>query len=98
LLQGRQGEREEALRHLERAARLEPNNTDYAYVLAEAWHDSGRFREAIELLRRQLQAQPDNRRVRMTLASYLGVQGSTVEVERLREVLRTINPEDPSLK
>jgi Flp pilus assembly protein TadD len=68
------------------------------WLLAVAWHDSGRSGEAIELLRRQLQAQPDQRQVRMALAGYLGAQGRTEEVARLREQLRAINPEDPLLR
>ncbi|RJG10550.1 hypothetical protein D3879_21385 [Pseudomonas cavernicola] len=94
----RQGERAEALRRLEQAAQLEPDNGEYAYVLAVAWHDSGRAAQAIDLLRRQLQAQPGDRRGRLALAGYLGAQGNHEEVQALREELRDINPEDPLLR
>lgn len=94
----RQGERAEALRRLEQAVELEPDNVEYAYVLAIAWHDSGRVEQSIDLLRRQLQKYPGERRARLALAGYFGAQGNHEAVQTLREELRAINPYDPLLR
>lgn len=92
----RQGKLVEALLAFTQAQQLAPDNSDYAYVLSIALHDSGEPEKARELLRKQLEADPANRQLRLALVSYLGGQDPQ-EARMLMEQLREQNPDDPSV-
>ncbi|MFN3580553.1 MAG: HEAT repeat domain-containing protein, partial [Pseudomonas sp.] len=92
----RQGKLTEALPAFTQAQQLAVNNSDYAYVLAIALHDSGKREQAVQLLEKQLATDPANRQLRLALVSYLGDQSSP-EARVLMEQLRAQNPDDPAL-
>ena len=71
LLRVRTGAYPGALRALEQAHRLAPDNADYAYVLAVALRDTGAPQQARQLLRRQVAAQPADRAARLLLVDLL---------------------------
>lgn len=79
---------------LEQAHTLEPDNDTYAYVLAVAWHDTGKREQALQLLREQLQRRPARRPLRLALLGYLP-PGS--ERDALLSELKQQNPQDPVL-
>ncbi|PCC98388.1 tetratricopeptide repeat protein [Halopseudomonas pelagia] len=92
----RQGKLADALPAFAQAHERAPDNSDYAYVLAIALHDSGEPEQARELLRQQLAADPANRQLRLALVSYLSGQDSQ-EARMLMEQLREQNPDDPAV-
>lgn len=92
----RQGNLTDALRTFTRAQQLAPDNSDYAYVLAVALHDSGEPEQARGLLRKQLAADPANRQLRLALVAYLGGQ-ALAEAAGLMKQLKHQNPDDPAL-
>lgn len=94
----RQSEYGQALRALQRAHELAPEQAEYGYVLAVALHGNGQVDAALELLRSQVQAQPTNRRARQALISYLRSAGNQVEADSLLAELAAQNPGDPLLR
>lgn len=88
----------QALEALRRAHELAPEQSEYAYVLAVALHGNGQVEAALTLLRSQLQGQPNNRRARQALISYLRSAGNQVEADSLLMELAAQNPDDPLLR
>lgn len=80
----------EEANHLERAQTLEPGNTTRLFVLAEAQRRSGRLADAIDNLRRFLDAQPDDINARSNIGALLLQADRNAEAEEmLRKVVET---------
>ena len=94
----RQRQYAEALTALRQAHELAPEQSEYAYVLAVALHGVGQKQAALQLLRKQLQAQPTDRRTRLALISYLRTADGQVEADSLLAELAAQNPDDPLLQ
>ncbi|AYC33063.1 hypothetical protein D3880_12120 [Pseudomonas cavernae] len=94
----RRGERDAALKELAEAARLEPGNAQFTYVLAIALHDSGDQQAAIHQLEQLLERQPSNRQARMTLIGFWREAGQIQKVQVLQAELEQLNPDDPALR
>jgi len=66
----RAGDTPNAMPYLREAARLEPANAQYGFVLAVALHDSGKVDLACQQLEHLLKLQPYNRNARLSLIQY----------------------------
>lgn len=76
--------------HLERAQTLEPGNATRLFALAEAQRRGGRLADAIDNLRRFLDARPDDINARSNLGALLLQADRNVEAEEmLRKVLES---------
>ncbi len=87
-----------ALADLRNAARLEPENTQYGFVLAIALHDTSKRAAANEVLEKYLRQAPANRELRLTLAQFYQQQGKPEAARQLLLALGQINPDDPVLR
>lgn len=87
-----------ALADLRNAARLEPENTQYGFVLAIALHDTGKHAVANEVLEKYLRQAPANRELRLTLVRFYQQQGKPEAARQLLLALGQINPDDPVLR
>jgi len=94
----RAGQRVQAIPALRRAARLEPQNAQYGYVLAVALYENGQVDEACSQLEQMLEHQPANRNARLLLIQYDLKNGHEPKARRLIEAWTHINPEDPALR
>tara|TARA_Y100000296_G_C5179252_1_gene262414 strand:+ start:8789 stop:11119 length:2331 start_codon:yes stop_codon:yes gene_type:complete len=83
----RRGERDQALQALQKAAQLEPENSQFSYVLAIALHDSGQQQAAREQLESLLKQQPNHRNGRQALISYWQQVGELRKARKLQEEL-----------
>ncbi|WP_449432142.1 tetratricopeptide repeat protein [Pseudomonas putida] len=96
LIRGKHMDR--ALVDLRNAARLEPQNTQYGFVLAIALHDTGKLAAANEVLEKYLRQAPANRDLRLALVQFYQQQGKREAARELLLALRQINPGDPILR
>ncbi|NIL18434.1 tetratricopeptide repeat protein [Pseudomonas sp. AN3A02] len=94
----RVGDTAKAMPHLREAARLEPANPQYNYVLAVALHDSGHVDQACEQLEKLLAAQPYNRNARLSLIQYYLENGKEPKAQVVMQSWKKLNPGDPALK
>ena len=83
---------------LRNTVRLEPQNTQYGFVLAIALHDTGKLAAANEVLEKYLGQAPANRELRLTLVQYYRQQGKPEKARQLLLALSQINPDDPVLQ
>lgn len=98
LLSIRSGDTAKAMPALAKAARLEPQNGQYSYVLAVALHDSGQLEQACAQLESLLQRQPTQRNARLTLIQYYLDNGQEPKAQVLLQSWKKLNPGDPALK
>ncbi|MCS3416377.1 putative CXXCH cytochrome family protein [Pseudomonas sp. BIGb0450] len=94
----RAGDTANAMPHLREAARLEPANPQYNYVLAVALHDSGHVDQACEQLEKLLALQPYNRNARLSLIQYYLENGKEPKAQVVMQSWKKLNPGDPALK
>ncbi len=94
----RRGLREEALQAFTKAVALEPDNGQYAYVLAIALHDAGQTDLARKTLGDLLTKQPTQRDARLALISYAQQAQDMEQIQQLLGELQAINPDDPLLQ
>ena len=94
----RAGDVANAMPHLREAARLEPANPQYSYVLAVALHDSGQVDQACEQLEKLLTLQPYNRTARLSLIQYYLENGKEPKAQAVMQSWKKLNPGDPALK
>lgn len=94
----RAGDVVNAMPHLREAARLEPANPQYSYVLVVALHDSGQVDQACEQLEKLLTLQPYNRNARLSLIQYYLENGKEPKAQGVMQSWKTLNPGDPALK
>ncbi|SDZ48592.1 tetratricopeptide repeat protein [Pseudomonas sp. NFIX28] len=94
----RAGQSAQAMPYLRNAARLEPQNGQYAYVMAVALHDSGKLDEACAQLEALLKRQPTQRNARLSLIQYYLESGQEPKAQVLMQGWKQLNPQDPALK
>ncbi|MGY2167483.1 tetratricopeptide repeat protein [Pseudomonas gingeri] len=94
----RAGNTAQALPALRKAARLEPRNPQYGYVLAVALHDSGQIEAACAELETLLKHQPTQRNARLSLIQYYLENGHEPKAQVLLQAWKQLNPGDPALK
>ena len=94
----RQGNTAPALAHLREAARLEPGNGQYSFVLAVALHDGGQVDKACQQLEDLLKRQPYNRNARLSLIQYYLENGQEPKAQVVMQSWKQLNPQDPALK
>ena len=94
----RAGDTPKAMAYLREAARLEPANPQYSFVLAVALHDSGHIDQACEQLERLLKLQPYNRNARLSLIQYYLENGQEPKAQVVMQSWKKLNPGDPALK
>jgi len=95
LSQIRQGFMPAGMKHLQQAYEQDPLNSQYAYVLAVAYYDSGAQQKALQILRTALANNPNQRHLRFVLLQY---SRNSEEREKLLKDLQLINPFDPFLE
>ena len=98
LLLTRQQRREEALRALEEAARLGPDDPRYAYGYSLALHDAGRSREALSRLAAALDGHPNDRDLLYALATLHRDLGEPDRGLPYARRLVELAPEDPTFR
>jgi predicted CXXCH cytochrome family protein len=94
----RAGDMANAMPHLRNAARLDPANAQYAFVLAVALHDSGKVEQACQQLEDLLKRQPYNRNARLSLIQYYLENGQEPKAQAVMQSWKALNPGDPALK
>ncbi len=94
----RQGNLPEALAALGQAAKLEPEAPRFAYVYAVALHDSGRRADALAVLESALSRHPFDREILIALASYEREAGDLSGARARIELLRRLEPGDPTIE
>ncbi len=94
----RGGDTARAMAALKKAAELEPQNAQYAYVLAVALHDSGQQDAANRQLQALLQRQPTQRNARLSLIQYYLESGQEPKAQALMQQWKQLNPGDPALQ
>ena len=80
----------DALRQLEQAAWLEPDDANYIYVYAIALNSLGEPKQAIQALRTALVQHPRNREILSALVSFLRDSGDLAAASRYAEQLRAL--------
>ena len=93
----RSGDTAKAMPHLRNAARLEPANGQFTFVLAVALHDSGHVDEACQQLEDLLKRQPYNRNARLSLIQYYLENGQEPKAQKVMQSWKALNPSDPAL-
>ncbi len=88
----------EAMGYLRNAARLDPANAQYGFVLAVALHDGGQVEQACQQLEAVLQRQPYHRNARLSLIQYYLESGQEPKAQRVLQSWKQLNPGDPALK
>ncbi len=94
----RAGDTAKAMPHLRNAARLEPANGQFTFVLAVALHDSGHVDDACQQLEDLLRRQPYNRNARLSLIQYYLENGQEPKAQKVMQSWKALNPGDPALK
>ncbi|MGY2361021.1 tetratricopeptide repeat protein [Pseudomonas azotoformans] len=94
----RAGDTAKAMSHLRNAARLEPANGQFTFVLAVALHDSARVDEACQQLENLLKRQPYHRNARLSLIQYYLENGQEPKAQVVMQRWKKLNPGDPALK
>jgi len=76
---------------------LDPNDTDAAVLLAEAYLAAGEYDDAVNLLRKQLVSTDalQQRKIKLALATAMYKNGSKTESEEILRELRESEPNDP---
>ncbi len=93
----RQKRIKEAMEYLSRAVEHAPENARFAYVLAVALHDTGKRREATEVLKTALLSNPYDRELLSALVSYeMEAGNSTAALERA-ELLDQLEPNNRAI-
>jgi len=92
LLRVRQKRVAEALPLLEAAARIDPDNSRYAYVYGVALHDSGRAGQGVAVLEQALMRFPNNPDILSALAAYARDAGDPKRAEAYSKRLTDIAP------
>lgn len=87
-----------AMTALSKAAELEPQNGQYAYVLAVALHDSGQLGAANRQLEALLKRLPTQRNARLSLIQYYLESGQEPKAQVLMQQWKQLNPGDPALQ
>lgn len=95
LRQIREGFMPAGMKHLQHAYEQDLLNSQYAYVLAVAYYDSGAQQKALQILRTALANNPNQRHLRFVLLQY---SRNSEEREKLLKDLQLINPFDPFLE
>ncbi len=90
----RQRRNDEALPALETAARLAPENSRFAYVLAVGLHDAGQVGRARKVLEAALVREPYDRDLLTALIAYDRAEGRNADVERWSRRLRDLEAAD----
>lgn len=98
LMRIRAGLTAKAMPYLRQAARLDPANAQFAYVLAVALHDSGQVEPACEQLEDLLKLQPYHRTARLSLIQYYLENGQEPKAQAVLQSWKALNPGDPALK
>jgi predicted Zn-dependent protease len=88
---------EKAVEELRRAAELDPDSAQYAYVYAVALHSVGRPGEAIAALKGALTKHPGNRDILVALMTFSRDAGQLVSALAYAEELAKTNPGDRGL-
>jgi Tfp pilus assembly protein PilF len=91
----RQKRMEEGVGKLALAAKLAPEDPNYAYVYAVALHDTGAPAKAVEVLRGALARRPNNREILSALASYEAEAGDDASALGHAQALEKLEPDDP---
>ncbi len=94
----RKGERDEALLHLARAARLAPEQPRYAYVHAVALHDTGEPELAIRTLEEAVRRHPHDADLLQALVSFEMERGAADRALGWAERLVEARPDDPNAR
>ncbi|MCK9815770.1 tetratricopeptide repeat protein [Pseudomonas sp. MAFF 302046] len=94
----RAGHTAQAMTALTRAVELEPQNPQYAYVLAVALHGNGQVDAACRQLEQLLQQHPAQRDARLTLIQYYLESGQEPKAQVLLQGWKQLNPGDPALQ
>jgi len=85
----------DALKELTEAARLDPGNARYAYVLAVALNDTGQPRQALKVLEAAQKQQPYDRDLLFGLAFYTAGAGNREAALAYVRQLLELEPENP---
>lgn len=91
------GRVEEAIRELQAAFELMPNDWDTVEPMVDAMQRSGRAKEAEGMLRARLGTSPDFVSVRAALAGLLADTGAKAEALTILEAGLALNPQQPEL-
>ncbi len=91
----RQKRMEEGVGKLALAAKLAPEEPNYAYVYAVALHDTGAPAKAVDVLRGALKLRPNNREILSALASYEAEAGDYPAALGHVQGLEKLEPDDP---
>jgi tetratricopeptide (TPR) repeat protein len=88
----------EALAELAKAAALQPDRAQYAYVYAVALHDSGDSQAAVEVLTRAYQRNPGAREILVALTEYEAQAGHRDAALGWAHKLVELLPDDPEAR
>jgi Flp pilus assembly protein TadD len=94
----RQKRLDEAIESLTSAAKLDPNEPRFAYVLAVALHDTGKASQAIDALKTALARHPYNRDILIALASYEAEVNDFKSASSRAELLKKLEPENKEIE
>jgi tetratricopeptide (TPR) repeat protein len=89
------GEEAEALKHVEKAVRLDENRTDYRRFYAAVLEQCGRFEDAYRQLRLARQLSPGDARILLRLADSVRRRGRTSQALEYLEMAAASDPENP---
>ena len=89
---------DEALVEFRRAAELDRNNAQYAYIYGVALHSAGRQQEAIAYLKDSLAAHPENRDIIMAIVSFSREAGDASAALQYAQQAARIAPDDPAIR
>ena len=89
------GRKEEAVKALEEAFRLDPEDTDTAEALAELLISSGKFKEAISPAEQAVKLNPESTRAWSVLAAARLATGQVPQARQAAEAATAKGPEDP---
>ena len=94
----RGGQPEQAMKALQQAVKLEPDNSQYRYVLAVALQQSGQLEQACAQMEELLKRQPAFRDARLALIQFYLDSGQEPKAQVVLQAWKQINPEDMALK
>ena len=89
--------RDDALAEFQKAAELEPDSPQYAYVYAVALHSGGHADEAMTALKRALASHPNDRSILSALIAFSRTNGDAEAALTYAQRLAVITPDDPNL-
>ena len=88
----------EALKHLQQAAQLAPDNARYSYVYAIALHSKGDRKAALAVLEQAFAKHPTDRNILMSLVTINQEIGNNQQARQHLNELRKLSPNDPRLR